>query len=91
MGKPPEMAFHPAAAGSFRAYKWAAHAHSGSQAHASLLSPDPTFRGQSSSTGSLGTCPWTQEPSLPPKGPRDFCWGTLPRSTPSLAQTLCAG
>ena len=90
-GGPQEMAFLRAAAGSFRAYTWAAHAHSGSQAHAFLGSPDPPFRGHSSSTGSLGTCPWTQEPSLPPKGPRDFRWRTLPRSTPSLAQTLCAG
>ena len=85
------MAFLRAAAGSFRAYTWAARAHSGSQAHASLGSPDPPFRGHSSFTGSLGTCPWTQEPSLPPRGPRDFRWGTLPGSTPSLAQTLYAG
>ena len=85
------MAFLRAAAGSFRAYKWAARAHSGSPPEASLGSPDPPFRGHSSSTGSLGTCPWTQEPYLPPRGPRDFPWGTLPRSTPSLAQTLYAG
>ena len=85
------MAFLRAAAGWFRAYTWAAHAHSGAQAHTSLGSPDPPFRGHSSFTGSLGTCPWTQEPSLPPRGPRDFRWGTLPGSTPSLAQTLCAG
>ena len=85
------MAFLRTAAGSFGAYTWAAHAHSGSQAHTSLDSPDPRFRGHSSYTGSLGTCPWTQEPSLPPRGPRDFPWGTLPRSTPSLAQTLYAG
>ena len=85
------MAFLRAAAGSFRAYTWAAHAHSGSQAHTSLGSPDPPFRGHSSSTGSLGTFLWTQEPSLPPRGPHDFRWGTLPRSTPTLAQTLCAG
>ena len=91
MGRPQEMAFLRAAAGSFRAHTWAAHAHSGSQAHASLGSPDPPFRGHSSFTGSLGTCPWTQEPSLPPRGPRDFRWGTLPGSTPSLAQTLYAG
>ena len=61
-GGPQEMAFLRAAAGSFRAYTWAAHAHSGSQAHAFLGSPDPPFRGHSSSTGSLGTCLWTQEP-----------------------------
>ena len=85
------MALFLAAAGSFRAYKRAARAHSGSQAHTSLGSPDPPFRGHSSSTGSLGTCPWTQEPSLPPRGLRDFRWGTLPGSTPSLAHTLCAG
>ena len=85
------MAFLRAAAGSFRAYMWAAHAHSGAQAHTSLRSPDPPFRGHRSSTGSLDTCPWTQEPSLPPRGPRDFPWGTLPSSTPSLAQTLYAG
>ena len=85
------MAFLRAESAWFRANTWAAHAHSGSQAHASLGSPDPPFRGHSSSTRSLGTCPWTQEPSLPPRGPRDFRWGTLPRSTPSLAQTLCAG
>ena len=85
------MAFLRAAAGSFRAYRWAAPAHSGSQAHTSLGSPDPPFRGHSSSTVSLGTYPWTQEPSLPPRGPRDFPCGTLPRSTPSLAQTLYAG
>ena len=85
------MAFLRAAAGPFRAHTWAAHAHSGSQAHASLGSRDPPFRGHSSTTGSLGTFSWTQEPSLPPRGPRDFCWGTLPGSTPSLAQTLCAG
>ena len=90
-GGPQELAFLPATAGSFRAYTWAAHAHSGSQAHTSLGSPDPPFRGHSSSSGSLGTCLWTQEPSLPPRGPRDFRWGTLPRSTPTLTQTLCAG
>ena len=84
------MAFLRAAAGSFRASTWSAHAHSGSQAHTSLGTPDPPFRGHSGSTTSLGTCPWTQEPSLPPRGPRDFHWGTLPRSTPSHAQTLCA-
>ena len=56
------MAFLRAAAGSYRAYTWAAHAHSGSQAHTSLGSPNPPFRGHSSSTGSLGTCLWTQEP-----------------------------
>ena len=90
-GGPQEMAFLRAAAGSFRAYTWAAHAHSGSQAHASLGSPDPPFRGHSSCTGSLGTCPWTQEPSLPPRGPRDFPWATLPSSSPSSSETVCAG
>ena len=34
------MAFLRAAAGSFRAHTWAAHAHSGSQAQAFLGSPD---------------------------------------------------
>ena len=85
------MAFLRAESAWFRANTWAAHAHSGSPAHASLGSRDPPFRGHSSFTESLGTCPWTQEPSQPPRGPREFRWGTLPRSTPSLAQTLCAG
>ena len=77
------MAFLQAAAGSFRAYTWAALAHSGSQAHTSLGSPNPPFRGHSSSTGSLGTCLWTQEPSLPPRGPRDFRWGNCPEAVPA--------
>ena len=91
MGRPQEMAILRAEAAWLRANTWAAHAHSGSPALASLGSPNPPFRGHSSSTGSLGTCLWTQEPSLPPRGPHDFRWGTLPRSTPTLAQTLCAG
>ena len=56
MGRPQEMAFLRAAAGSFRAHTWAAHAHSGSQAHASLGSPDPPLSCQTICTGSLGTC-----------------------------------
>ena len=91
MGRPPEIAFLRAAGAWFGSYTWAAHSHSGSQAHASLGSPDPPFRGHSSSTGSLGTCPWTQEPSLPPRGPRDFPWATLPSSSPSSSETVCAG
>ena len=68
------MAFLRAAAGSFRAHTWAAHAHSGSQAHASLGSPDPPCRGHSNSTGSLGTCleteahPATQRTARVPMG-----------------------
>ena len=83
------MAFLRAAAGSFRAYTWAAHAHSGAQAHTSLGSPDPPFRGHSSSTGSLGTCSGKQKPSLPLRGPHDFPQATLPSSTFSPAQTVC--
>ena len=41
MGKPPEMAFHRAAAGSFPAYAWTARAHSGTPQQASLGSRDP--------------------------------------------------
>ena len=85
------MAFLRAEAGWFRAYSWAGHALSDSPPQASLGSRYPPFRGHSSFTGSLGTCPWTLEPFLPASGPRDFRWGTLPRSTPSVAQTLCAG
>ena len=55
------MAFLPAEAAWFRANTWAAHAHSGSQAHTSLGSPDPPFRGHSSSTGSLRTCSGKQK------------------------------
>ena len=90
-GGPQEMAFLRAEAAGFRALTWAAHANSGSPAHACLGSPDPPFRGHSSSTGSLGTCPWTQQPSLPPREPRDFPWATLPSSSPSSSETVCAG
>ena len=38
------MAFLRAEAGSFRAYTWAARAHSGSPPQASLGSRDPTLR-----------------------------------------------
>ena len=47
------MAFLRAEAAGFRALTWAAHAHSGSPAHACLGSPDPPFRGHSSSTGEI--------------------------------------
>ena len=84
MGRPQEMAFLRAAAGSFRAYTWAAHAHSGAQAHTSLGSPNPPFRGHSSSTGSLGTCLWTQEPPCHLEdhaiSPGEHCPEALPAS-----------
>ena len=50
------MAFLRAESAWFRANTWAAHAHSGSQAHASLGSPDPPLSCQTICTGSLGTC-----------------------------------
>ena len=61
------MAFLRAAAGSFRAYSWAAHAHSGSQAHASLGSPDPPLSCQTICTGSLGTCLGNGSPPCHPE------------------------
>ena len=50
------MAFLRAESAWFWAKTWAAHAHSGSQAHASLGSPDPPLSCQTICTGSLGTC-----------------------------------
>ena len=46
-------------------------------------SSDPPFRCHSSFTGSLGTCPFKQKPSLPPRRRRDFSGATLPSSTPT--------
>ena len=89
-GDPQEMAFLRATAGSFRAYSWAVHAHSGSQAHASLGSPDPPLSCQTICTGSLGTCLET-EATPTPRGPCDFPWATLPSSSPSTSDTVCAG
>ena len=56
MGRPPGDGFSPSRGWLPRAYMWAAHAHSGSQAHLSLGSPDPPLSCQTICTGSLGTC-----------------------------------
>ena len=45
MGRPQEMAFLQAPGRWFRAYTWAAHAHSGSPPQASLGSRDQPLRG----------------------------------------------
>ena len=81
MRRPPGDGFSPSRGWLVRAYTWAAHAHSGSQAHTSLGSPDPPFRGHSSFTGSLRTCSGKQQPSLPLRGPHDFPQAKLTATT----------
>ena len=54
---------------------------------ASLGSPDPPLSYHTIFIGSLGTCLGKRKPSLPPRGPRDFPWATLP----SPSETVCPG
>ena len=56
MGRLQGDGFSPSRGWLPRAYMWAAHAHSGSQAHLSLGAPDPPLSCQTICTGSLGTC-----------------------------------
>ena len=58
---------------------------------ASLGQRAPPLRYQARIKGSLGSCPGTRKPSLPPRGLHVFPWTTLPSRSPIPPEAECPG
>ena len=91
MGRPPGHGFSPSLGWLFSGLDLAAHAHSGSPTTSLPRVTYPTLELSDHLHRVPRHLSGKRKPTLPPRGPRDSPWATLPSSSPSSSQTVCAG